>query len=284
MTSSDIGVLEIGGTHVTAALVRPGDWSVIRQARTPLDPTADAAQWLKVVIDAANSLDVEPGSDWSVAVPGPFEYATGVARFEGVGKFEDLYGLDVGAALRAGINPKRLSFINDASAFALGEWLVGTAVGYSTFVAITLGTGIGSGFVRAGRVIEHGPDVPPDGEAHFLQRNGVPLEDLVSRRALIARYGDQPGVDVREIAGLARAGDPVAVAAFGDAFTVLGEVLGPWLTRFGAEVLVVGGSISGAWDLIAGPLSAGIRQAVPLLRATELERSALVGAANAATT
>jgi glucokinase len=112
----------------------------------------------------------------------------------------------------------------------------------------------------------------------------------VSRRALRRDYALRAGrpddTDVKEIAALARAGDPAAAATFEGAFLVLGEVLGPWLERFGADQLVIGGSIAGAWDLIARPLRTGLarhsecRYAIGL--AAEPERSPLVGAAHVA--
>ena len=42
------------------------------------------------------------------------------------------------------------------------------------------------------------------------------------------------------------------------AFRVLGAALVPWLARFEATALVVGGSIAASWDLIEGPLRAGL--------------------------
>jgi len=133
--------------------------------------------------------------------------------------------------------------------------------------------------------------VPPQAEVHLLSHDGLPLEDWVSRRALrrdyAARAGQPDQADVKEIAALARAGDPAAVATFEAAFEVLGEVLGPWLERFGADQLVIGGSIAGAWDLISRPLRTGLcrhsecRYAIGV--AAEPERSPLIGAAHVAT-
>ena len=55
----------------------------------------------------------------------PVTAGTGIARFEGVGKFDDLYGVDVGSVLLDGVwpRPRGAVFLNDAHAFALGEWL-----------------------------------------------------------------------------------------------------------------------------------------------------------------
>src|SRR6185437_3368241 len=123
--------------------------------------------------------------------------------------------------------------------------------------ALTLGTGIGSAFCDDGRVVDSGPTVPPQAEVHLLRHAGRPLEDWVSRRALRGEYARQrPGeqLDVRELAELARSGDELALTIFGRAFEILGQVVGPWLDRFVADQLVIGGSISGAWDLIEAPL------------------------------
>src|SRR4029078_2642228 len=124
-----------------------------------------------------------------VAIPGPFDYAKGVGRYEGVAKFESLTGLDLGAALRAALpgRAERIAFVNDADAFVLGEWTWGAAAGHRRVAGITLGTGVGSGVVDEGRVVVDVPLVPPDGSVHLLSIDGLPLEESVSRRAMLRR-------------------------------------------------------------------------------------------------
>jgi glucokinase len=287
-----VAVLEVGGTHVSAAWVDRDGWQVEQVSRTELDPEADAERLLAGLAAAGARLTAPGGTAWGMAMPGPFDYAGGVAHYTGVGKFEGLAGVDVRSALyeRLPEQPGSISFVNDASAFLIGEWLIGTARGATRCAAVTLGTGIGSAFLDRGRVVDSGPDVPPQAEVHLLTHAGSPLEEWVSRRALRRDYSDRAGrpddTDVREIAALARSGDPAAVATFAGAFLVLGEVLGPWLERFGADQLVIGGSIAGAWDLIARPLRIGLarysecRYAIGL--AAEPERAPLVGAAHVA--
>jgi glucokinase len=286
-------VLEVGGTHVSAAWIEPGTWTVRDAVRCELDGRWPADRLLAQFCSAAQRLSAPPGGRWGVAMPGPFDYRSGIGRFTGVGKFEALNGVDVRAALEAGITgtPASISFINDASAFLVGEWLAGAARGTTRCAALTLGTGIGSAFLADGIVVDSGPWVPPDGEAHLLSYRGMPLEHWVSRRALRTRFAAAHAADaehdraaqadVREIADLAQHGDPVAATVFTDAFTVLGEVLGPWLHRFGAEVVVLGGSISAAWDLIAGPLHEGLAATgdLPVVVTADGERAALIGSA-----
>lgn len=89
----------------------------------------------------------------------------------------------------------------------------------------------------------------------------------MSRRALRRTYAQATGEappDVREMAQRARQGDRAAARVFAETFRALGRVLGPLLAAFEPTVLVVGGSIAGAWDLMAGPLRAGIAETDPV--------------------
>lgn len=191
-------------------------------------------------------------------MPGPFDYAAGIGRYRDVGKFESLNGVDVRAALTAAISPapKDVVFLNDAHAFALGEWAAGSMAGHSRAVALTLGTGVGSAFVDSGSIVDTGPSVPPEGRADLLSIDGRPLEETVSRRAILARYGGS--VDVREIASRALDGESRASSVLRDAFFALGLAFRPWVSRFGAGVVVIGGSMAASWDLVAPPLSSGL--------------------------
>ncbi|MEV2191950.1 ROK family protein [Streptomyces phaeochromogenes] len=254
-----IPVLEIGGTHVTAALVDLHDGRVTSRTRKPLDADGDAEDILATVRRCADGLSVPPGARWGVAVPGPFDYARGVALFRGVGKFDALYGMDVRAAFLDGLRqrPSDVVFLNDAHAFLTGEWFAGTVRGHRRAVGITLGTGVGSAFLADGRICESGPGIPPEGRMDLTVIDGRPLEDIVSRRAILARYGD-PAADVHDIAGRARAGEARAKCVLDSVFTRLGVVLGPRMVDFRATALVVGGSMARSWDLVAPALSTGL--------------------------
>jgi glucokinase len=222
-------------------------------------------------------------------MPGPFDYDRGIALFEDVGKFDSLRGVDVRAALCEGIAPppESVSFLNDADAFLLGEWLHGAATGYRRCAAVTLGTGVGSGFLAAGEIVSSGPDVPPGGRAHRLDIDGVPLEDGVSRRAIRAAYAAATGdaaADVHEIADRARGGDFVAREVIDTAMKRLGTALGPYLQRFGAEVVVIGGSMSASWDLFGPAFVAQLRGPIAVVVAEDREHAPLLGAARYALT
>lgn len=287
--SSPVPVLEVGGTHVAAALVSPASWTVSGAVRLPVDADAPAADIVDAFVVAARSVDAPAGAAWGVAMPDPFDYGRGIGDFAGVAKFAALNGFDVGAALRSALSAP-VAFLNDADAFALGEWRCGAGRDVPRLVGLTLGTGIGSGWVVDGRVVD--PGVPRGGRIHHLTVDGAPLEDVVSRRAIRRAYAAAGGsrvADVREIAAAARSGEAVAARVLTEAFTALGRTAAPAIAGFDADAVVVGGSMTGSWDHIGPAFVAGLRDGgVGVLRqgaeprivvSGDAERSGFVGAA-----
>lgn len=265
-----VPVLDVGGTHVTCAAVHVGRRQIRAGAQHRLRADAPAAEILHRLIDCAGQVPGPIGSVWGVAMPGPCDYSRGIALFEGVGKFDALYGFDLQRELlqRLPGAPTRVRFLNDAAAFVLGESVAGAAVGHSRVIGITLGTGVGSAFLADGQLVDQGPGVPPKAAVHLLTFAGRPLEDTVSERAIRARYARAASAEatvltVREIAARARAGDVDAQRVLSDALTALGRVLAPLVVGFGATMLVVGGSMTRSWDLVARPLVNGIAALAP---------------------
>jgi glucokinase len=274
-----VPVLDVGGTHVTGALVHPDGWQVVTATRFSLDADASADALLDRFVLAAGAAGAPAGATWGVAMPDPFDYQRGVGQFEGVGKFAALRGVPIGDALRARLGGE-VAFVNDADAFLLGEWAAGAAAGFTRCAGITLGTGIGSGWLVAGEVAD--PGEPPGGRLHRMTIDGRPLEDVVSRRAIRAAFaaaGGDADADVREIAAAARDGSGLARRVLDRAFAALGDVVGRCVAGFAADVLVVGGSMSASWDLFE-PAFRSAAGALPELRlAADSDRAPLVGAA-----
>ncbi|WP_329002939.1 ROK family protein [Kribbella sp. NBC_00709] len=270
----DVAVLEIGGSHVTAALVTPAGWDVTEVDRAKLASQEAAEVVVQQLAEAARKLPLANGL--AVALPGPFDFGTGVAWYRGQGKFDQLYGFNLGAALSAELGIDRLLFVNDAEAFTVGEWTAGEVRGVERCVGVTIGTGIGTAFLADGRVVREGDTVPPGGELYKTSYAGKPLEDSISARAILRRYADRTGTEapgVKEIADQARAGDTAAREVLTACFTDLAAALEPWLTRFGVTKTVLGGSISGAFDLVTPALP------FPASATHDTEHSALIGAA-----
>lgn len=293
-----VPVLEIGGTHVTAALVEPEPEAtgiatatllgsrprVVEEHRFPLHSAGDAASVVATIVEAGARLWVSEPVRWGVAIPGPFDVDAGIGRYEGVGKFDGLNGFDLGAALREAMRGSLSDtvFVNDATAFALGECTGGAGRDHRRVICLTLGTGVGSAFIADGAVVDEGERVPPNGWMYRVEYNGAPLEDIVSRRAMRAAYLRAAGelVDVHTIAKRARAGERAAIEVFTTTMTVLGRSLAGWVQRFEADAIVVGGSIARSWDLVEGPMREAIgATGAALVPASLGDAAPLIGAA-----
>jgi glucokinase len=275
------GALEIGGTHVSAARVDLSVAAVDPSTRCRIEFPAGGkrAGLVQAILDAAGYVAGDGVADWAVAVPGPFDYERGVFRTRH--KLEALYGVD----LRAELAPYSSSilFVNDADAFVLGEWWAGAARGHDRVLGITLGTGLGSAFLADGRIVKAGPGVPPDGELYLLPFRGAPVEEALSRRGILARYGGEPGVDVEHVAARAGDGEQRARETLEQFSAALAEFLAPVLSAFAPSCLVVGGSIARAWDLIQPALESGLSEVETLDTVTvaaNLEDAPLLGAAS----
>lgn len=292
----DAWVIDVGGSHATAAMVAlHGASGTMGASETEaLDPSLPADALLDAFAAPALRLSRRVGGAeakpdrWVVAMPGPFEYETGVGVFGEVGKFDSLRGVSVrrGLAQRLDVDESRIVFVNDAVAYALGEWAFGSATRADRHVCLTLGTGVGSAFVDHGRIVDEGDRVPPNGWAYLLEFDGRPLEDTVSTRAIIRRFAERTDREqtVKQIAEAAHDGDADASAVLDQTMFALGATIGPWLASFDATRLTVGGSMVRSWPVLIGALAEGLARGgaptgLEVLPSALLDAAPVLGAA-----
>jgi glucokinase len=276
-----VGALDIGGTHVTAGRVQLASATVEPESRVRLEFTSGATL-LEQILDGAVSVATPQTRRFGVAAPGPFDYETGVSQV--AHKLPGLSGINLRRELAAavGLAGEALTFLNDAEAFLLGEWWAGAARGHARALGITLGTGLGSAFLEEGRFVRSGPRVPADGALWTLAFRGRPVEETISSRALLARYGTdpEPGTDVERLAARASAGDARAQGVFEDLAADLAEFLVAPIAAFDPSCVVVGGSISRAWNLLSPTLLMRLAADPPVVaRAENIDDAPLLGAA-----
>ena len=152
-------------------------------------------------------------------------------------------------------------------------------------VALTLGTGVGSGFVSDRKLVTSGDEVPADGWVYCLPFGGGIVDEAFSTRGIIRRYEELTGetlTGARDVAARYDA-DPAARRLFDVYGEELAQFAGPVLTRFNADVLVLGGNISRAYPLFGPALERrfaadGIRVAVRT--SALLDHAAMIGAAS----
>lgn len=290
--------LDVGGSAVKGGLVRPGGrlWGTV--ARHEIDSSGPAHELIARIASAISQLRGkaanEPLAGVAVAFPGPFDYANGVSRIRGLGKFDSLYGLELQALLQERV-PELAAlpwlWINDAEAFALGELRFGAGQGAKRAVFLTLGTGCGSAFAVGGRLVGEGAGVPDQGHVYPLPCRDGTVDEWLSHQGLLKLWSETAGstrsrgqYQGAEVAALARNGDEAAISAFARFGELLASALAGVFGEFGAERIVVGGGVSRAFALFAPrareELARLLSPAPRLVRARHLGSAALLGAAS----
>jgi len=251
---------DIGGSHISCAAIDLGSGKIIRETITErsVDNQASAGviigTWTEALSAVLAKVPMENVKGIGFAMPGPFDYVKGISYIRGVAKYENLYGLNITEAIsrNLGINDGFLiRFMNDASAFAVGEAWAGSASKFNRSLSITLGTGFGSAFISKRIPVVDGPEVPKLGCIYHLPYNDGIADDYFSTRGLLSRYKKLTGKElsgVKELAALAST-DTVVKDLFTDFGDNAGLFLAPWLKKFRAEILVIGGNISHAYKL-----------------------------------
>lgn len=170
----------------------------------------------------------------------------------------------------------KVAVTNDANAAAIGEMVFGNAKGIKDFLMVTLGTGLGSGFVANGELI-YGHDgfagelghiiVERDGRECGCGRKGC-LEAYVSatgiKRTVYALLAESNAPsELRDIAfkdfeavmvsTAAKHGDPIALEAFRYTGQMLGRALADVVVLTSPKVIVLFGGLAKAGDLIFNP-------------------------------
>lgn len=254
-----IGV-DIGGSHISCAAVDLESFKVLRETLTEraVDNKAPAVEIIGVWSDALSEIiNKLPGGSVKgigFGMPGPFDYVKGISYIKGVAKYEHLYGVDVRQAISSALKvddgfPVR--FMNDVSVFAVGEALIGKAAKARRSMSVTLGTGFGSAFIDNRIPIVDGDEVPRLGCVYHLPYGDNIADDYFSTRWFLGSYKKLSGMElsgVKELADLAGK-DKTVMDLFVEFGNNLAVFLAPWLNRFRAEILVIGGNISHAYNL-----------------------------------
>ncbi|MET9353150.1 ROK family glucokinase [Streptomyces sp. NPDC006617] len=307
-----VGV-DVGGTKIAAGTVDPAG-GVVSRARlpTPRDPDriADA------ITEAVRR--VREGRDDVRAV--------GV----GAAGYVDAERSTVRFAPNLGWHDKAIRDIvqeatglpvvveNDANAAAWGEFVHGAGAGHEDMLMVTAGTGFGGGIVSRGRLfrgrfgmageIGHYRAVPDglpcpcgqhgcmeqyaSGAAHTRRARDMAAADPGRAAAVLALGDGTPaGLRGRHVAEAARGGDRFSLEVFTQSGRWLGQALADLASVLDPSVLVIGGGLGEAGELIRRPTEVAYRRALgggahrvyaEVRTATVGQDAGLIGAANLA--
>jgi len=280
-----IGV-DVGGTNLRAALVSESG-EIVKRVKEPTSATVPAT--LKAAVEALlerNVVGVGLGvaglidRDELRVITSPNIQALSGHSFR---------DLDLGVPVVMG---------NDASVAALGEKWLGAGRDIDNFVLLTLGTGIGGGVIREGRLLPISSEI---GHMSIVSEgvrcpcgNYGCLEDYASARAIIGEavaalqqgkhtmlkdccQGNMYKITPEEVYRTAFEGDPFSREILKKAGRYLGVGIANVINIFSPEAVILTGGLIGAWDIyVAEAISeAGRRAFKGLFENVRILKSAL---------
>ena len=302
--------IDLGGTNIAVGVVDSG-YHLISEASVPAGAgrpaeqvVADMCRAVELALDKAG-LTARDCASIGVGAPGTCDPQRGVVVCAyNLGWFDvpvcrmltEHFGL-----------PARLS--NDANCAALAETVAGAAVGCRSMVLITLGTGVGSGIIADGKLLEGaggtGAEVGHallvlDGEPCTCGRRGC-WEAYGSATALI-RQGKRAGqahpesalssfgdaLTAKDVFDAAEQGDETAQAVLERYYVYVAAGITDLVNILGPELVLIGGGISRQGERLLAPVReyvasncfGGHDRKPPELRAAKLGNEAgIIGAA-----
>ncbi len=170
---------------------------------------------------------------------------------------------------------------NDANVATFGEYRRGAGRGTESLLGLTLGTGIGGGFVRGGEILVGAAGMAVEAGHIYIGGDGIRcgcgavdcLEVYASAEGIKKSYLRASGVkeelSCHAIFHLAREGDETASATIARSAALLGRGIASLQKILDPERIIVGGGLSREWDLFVRPAAA---EAVRFLFRTQRDR------------
>ncbi len=283
MTSSMVDdevvvAIDVGGTTMRGGLARR-DASLLNVEERPTEAKKGPGAVLESLLGLAGDLAHKAAQlglscrGAGVAVPGIVDERAGVAL-----KAVNLGWSEVPVAR---LVSERISLpvalAHDVRAAGHAEQLHGAARGHEDWVFIALGTGVAAAVVLGGvlyggahrrsgeightQVDRHGPPCACGGRGH--------LEAIASAGALARLHAERTGkaISAEEISRRAAAGDAVASELWGNAVAALAQSIASYAAVLDPELVVIGGGLANAGELLLAPLRDELQAQLPFTEA-----------------
>lgn len=273
--------IDIGGTSIKAGLFDT-EGRLLAVTKIPTGEITSEAAFAIVTNGLKELLSSNGGTPDDVIavgldIPGPVDDDGQVGMLANIELDPD--GLQ--NAIKIAFPRANLAFVNDANAAALGELWQGTARGASSFVLIALGTGVGAGVVCGGKLVSgafgaggeigHVTVNRAETETCGCGRKGC-LEQYASAKGVVRLYkakcaelGTEPvaldgPTDTLHVFDAYRAGDKAAKYAISQMCDCLGYAMAQVSVVADPKVYLIGGGVSGGFNLFAEDLRTAFRR------------------------
>jgi len=281
--------MDIGGTNVRAALVSSNGQIVKREQRETMPERGFDTVFTEIVQmlgNMASAADAGKVVGIGIGAPGPLDPKEGVIiQTHNLG----WKGVPLKELVQERI-PLPVYLDGDSNLAAFGEKWLGVAQGVNNFVCLTLGTGVGGALILNGRIY-HGATGTAGHIGHYIINPDGPecgcggrghLEAYASARAIVRRtieaikagqkslIPDLVEGDLSKLTSLlvfkaAKAGDELALRIFRETGFYIGLVITSLINIVNPELVVIGGQVAEAGDLLFAPIREYVAKTVSLV-------------------
>ncbi|GAA4632069.1 ROK family protein [Actinoallomurus vinaceus] len=259
--------VDIGGTKLAAALV-DHDGRLRGRTTRPTPPGDAEAIWTALAAAVTEARGEEAVIGAGVGCAGPLDTVAGTASPVNIASWR---GFPVRDRLAALLGGPPVTLVNDAVAGAVAEYRHGAGRGSRAMLGMVVSTGVGGGLILDGKVY-----AGPTGNAGHIGHttvdlNGEPcpcgsrgcVETFTSGTSMVrwarANGWTHSAPDGAALAADARAGHPVALAAFDRAGRGLAAGIASAAALCDLDRVVIGGGVSRSWDVLEPPLVRAMR-------------------------
>lgn len=187
-----IGVY-ISESSITAGIVDLTKGKVIEETlrRQIINPNTGSESiingWAQTIGSVLNTITNQENKQIDIAIPGPFNYATGVSLMKNQNKYDSLYQLNIKELLskEIGIAHTLVSLKNDARCFLFGEVYRGYLGGFNNVIGVTIDIGLGCAHYMNNR--------SKDADLWKMRFLDGITEDYISTKWLIKRWKEISG-------------------------------------------------------------------------------------------
>jgi glucokinase len=270
---------DIGGTHITSAIVDTNVWEILFDTltRTHINSSSDAksifqgwANNIKSCMDKFDGTIAHIG----IAMPGPFDYEHGISLMKNQDKYDSIYKLNVTHALKNELknNCIPIKYINDAAAFLQGEIYAQELFNGSKVLGITLGTGLGSAVWTKGKKAF-------DADLWKEKYKESIFEEHLVTRWFTKRFKELTGKEEKGLKEIIEKYQETSALEqlIQEYRTHLKDFLAFFSNKYACNHFIIGGNISKAWDIID---TTNYFSEYKITKAQYAEKAALVGAAS----
>lgn len=277
-----IGV-DFGGTGIQAGLVEGG--KVLKRVSVPTEADKGKDKVIENILSAIGQVFDGKAEGIGIGCPGPADYRKGVILNS---PNIPMNGVNLKETVEKRFK-KPVRMDNDANCLILGEALYGAGKGSKVVIGLTLGTGVGGAIIMDGKVFQGRGNAGELGHTTICY-NGIKsrccgndgcLENYISGANVKRRTGMLPEYFYEQ----AKEGNEQAIRFWKDQGTYLGVAIANFVDILDPDVVVIGGTISRAWEFFYPSLKEELEKRVlskqdVLVRKAELEDAGIIGAAH----